>query len=83
MANKITNKELNNYLDINEVVVSAGSVELFIDTEEFYIKSSFNHITNEFKVEAWLGESEDKVEFTEDQKNIICNFLGNAEKQQQ
>ncbi|QQV90503.1 hypothetical protein M1M24_gp38 [Polaribacter phage Freya_1] len=79
MANKITNKELNKHLDINEVVVSAGNVNLFIDTEEFYIDTSFNHITNDFKVSAYLDNQE--IEFTENQKDIICNFLGNAEKQ--
>lgn len=73
----ISNKELKNQLDAEQIIVDSNSVLLEIDVKGFYIDASFNHITNDFKVEAYLEEEE--IEFTEEQKNIICNLLANAE----
>lgn len=74
---KISNKELRNLLDAEQIIVDSNSTSLEIDTKYFYINASFNHMTNGFDLSAYLGN--EKIEFTKEQENIICNLLGNAE----
>ncbi len=80
MKTEITNTELNKFLELGSPVVDCINTSLVIDTDAFYIDASFNKRTRSFEVAAYLGETE--IEFTENQKDIICNLLGNAEKQE-
>lgn len=80
MKTEIATKELKKFISQESPVIDCVNVSLNIDTEAFYIDASFNKRTNNFEVSAYLGDVE--IEFTENQKDIICNLLANAEKEE-
>ena len=80
MKKTITNKELNNFLNKDLIVVESDRASLLIDTDAFYIDASITRLTNAFEVSAYLGE--DEIELTENQKDTIANLLDNAENKE-
>ena len=82
MTNTIPTRELSRIIDKSEVVSECSYASIDVDVKDLYFSASLNSLSEDFDCALWVGDNEEEIELTEEQKDQIYYHLLNTESQE-